>query len=91
MAAQNSDFRPAETRVPLAAGLARLIAALAALFFVVYVIAPLPVAHFAPLRDYAAVVDETGIKPGALYYTDVPQSSIAEMHNRGTIRHFVGR
>ena len=78
-----------EDPAPPGIRLKRLLIALALLLGVVNVLAPLPVAHFGPMRDYAAVVDETGVKPGALFYTDVPQSSAAEMHNRDTIRHFV--
>jgi hypothetical protein len=68
-------------------GLVRLCLALAALWAVIQALAPLPVEHFAPVRDYARVVGETGIAPGALYYTDVAQSSDAEMNNRDSIRY----
>ena len=56
-----------------------------------YVFAPLPVEHFAPMRDYARVVRDTGIAPGALYYTDVAQSTDAEMNNRDSLRYFARR
>lgn len=65
-----------------------------ALFFlwlVMYVLAPLPVEHFAPFREYARVVDRTGILPGALYYTDVEQSLDAETNNRDAIRFWVNK
>jgi hypothetical protein len=41
------------------------------------------------LREYARVVEETGIMPGALFYTDIPQSIEAEFNNRDAIRYFV--
>ena len=68
-----------------------LLVALAALFCVIYGLAPLPLEFFAPLREYARVVDDTGIAPGALYYTDVPQSNEAEMNNRDSIRYFTDK
>jgi len=37
------------------------------------------------------VVQETDIMPGALFYTNVPQSSEAYTHNRDAIRYFVVR
>lgn len=68
-------------------GWARLAVSLLILLCVVYFIAPILPARFAPMRDFAAVVDETGITPGALFYTDVPQSSAAELHNRDALRY----
>ncbi|MDR1777936.1 MAG: hypothetical protein LBR31_08945 [Desulfovibrio sp.] len=68
--------------------LARLTLALAALLFVVYGLAPLLVEHFGPMREYAAVVRDTGIDPGALYYSDVAQTNEAEMSNRDAVRYF---
>lgn len=62
---------------------------LALLLLILYVLAPLPVKYFSPMRDYAAVVDETGIMPGALYYNDVPQTRDAEVNNRDSIRFLV--
>ncbi|MDR2744924.1 MAG: hypothetical protein LBB66_07015 [Desulfovibrio sp.] len=72
-------------------GLLRFCLALAALWGVIQVLAPIPVEHFAPMRDYAQVVLDTGIAPGALYYTDVAQSNDAEMSNRDSIRYFARR
>jgi hypothetical protein len=43
------------------------------------------------VRDYARVVEETGIVPGALYYTDVAQTTEGEFNNRDAIRYFVGK
>lgn len=51
----------------------------------------MPVEHFGPMRDYARVVRDTGIAPGALYYSDVAQTNDAEMNNRDGIRYFVRR
>jgi hypothetical protein len=34
-------------------------------------------------------VERTGIIPGALYYTDVPQSTDAEVNNRDAVRFLV--
>ena len=72
-------------------GFIRLCLALAALWAVIQVLATIPVEHFAPGRAYARVVRDTGIAPGALYYTDVAQSTDAEMNNRDSIRYFVRR
>jgi hypothetical protein len=67
-------------------GFLRFCLSLAALWTVI-MLAPVPVEHFAPLRDYARVVRDTDIAPGALYYTDVAQSNDAEMNNRDSIRY----
>ena len=83
-----SEVSVEETNIPLSVRLMRLAAVLAVFLLIVYVLAPLPLAHFGPLREYDAVIQETGIRPGALYYTDVPQSAEAELHNRHTIRYF---
>lgn len=74
---------------PLAKRLGRFALALAIFWFIVYVVAPIPVKYFAPLHNYAEVVDRTGIQPGALYYSDVPQSLDSEVNNRDAIRFFV--
>ncbi|MDR3176555.1 MAG: hypothetical protein LBU06_08500 [Desulfovibrio sp.] len=66
--------------------LLRLCLALGALTFVMYVLAPLAIALLPPLRDYDRVVRETGIMPGALYYSDVPQTVDGEFNNRDAIR-----
>jgi hypothetical protein len=71
----------------IVSGTARLILCLIVLLVIVYGIAPLPPACFGPMRDFAAVVDETGITPGALYYTDIPQSTDAEMRHRDALRY----
>lgn len=67
--------------------LLRFFAALGGLIIVIYVLAPFGVEHIAPLKEYARIVDETGIVPGALYYTDIPQSADAEMNNRDALRY----
>jgi hypothetical protein len=69
----------------------RLCVSLGVLLLIMYVIAPFLVEHIAPFRKYAQTVEETGIMPGALYYTDVPQSTDAEVNNRNTIRFMVNR
>jgi hypothetical protein len=67
-------------------GLPRLILALGVLILIMYVLAPMAIRVFPPLRDYAHVVNETGIMPGALYYSDVPQTVDGEFNNRDAIR-----
>ena len=74
---------------PLTKRLGRFALALAIFWFIVFVVAPIPVKYFAPLRNYAKIVDQTGIKPGALYYSDVAQSLDSEINNRDAIRFFV--
>lgn len=74
---------------PLSGRLTRLALALGALFVIIYVLAPLPVQHFGPLKTFANAVDRTGIMPGALYYSDVEQTLEAERNNRNAIRYFV--
>ena len=69
--------------------LLRFSVAMGLLLLVMYVIAPFLVSHIAPFEQYARTVDETGIIPGALYYTDVPQASDAEANNRNAIRFMV--
>ncbi|MDR2820747.1 MAG: hypothetical protein LBB60_09505 [Desulfovibrio sp.] len=69
----------------------RLGLALAVLLVVVYVLAPLPLQHFGPMRVYDQVVQETGITPGVLFYSEVPQTRDAEMNNRDSIRYLVGK
>ncbi|MDR3320366.1 MAG: hypothetical protein LBS77_05525 [Desulfovibrio sp.] len=69
------------------ARLLRLGLALVVLVCIVYGFAPIPVEFFAPMREYADVVRDTGIEPGALYYTDVEQTNYAEMSNRDVIRY----
>ncbi len=75
----------------LAGRLLRLCIALALLWLVVYVLAPLPVEHFEPMRVFSRAAGENNITPGSLYYTDVPVSTEAEMSNRDTIRYFSGK
>lgn len=62
--------------------------ALALLWFVIYVLAPVPVSRLGPMRDYARIVDKVGVQPGALYYSDVPVTVDAEINNRSTVRYF---
>lgn len=71
--------------------LLRLALAMGVLWLIVEVLAPLPVKHFGPMREYAKVVDRTGITPGALYYNDVDQSLDAETNNRDAIRFYVNK
>lgn len=54
-----------------------------------YIIGPFLVNNIARFKEYAQTVDETGITPGALYYTDVPQTQDAEANNRDAIRFMV--
>ena len=75
----------------LAKRLGRFAIALGFFWFIVYVVAPIPVKYFEPLRKYAEVVDRTNIKPGALYYSDVAQSLDSEINNRDAIRFFVAK
>ena len=56
-----------------------------------YVVTPIFFEAFPPLREFNQVVQETDIMPGALFYTNVPQSSEAYTHNRDAIRYFVVR
>ena len=67
-------------------GLLRLCLALGLLGFIVYVLAPLAIDFLPLLRDYDRVVRETGITPGALFYSDVPQTVDGEFNNRDAIR-----
>jgi hypothetical protein len=66
--------------------LLRLCLALGALLLIMYVIAPFLVENIPAFNKYAQTVERTGIIPGALYYTDVPQSTDAEMNNRDAVR-----
>ena len=66
--------------------LSRLCLALGVLAFIVYILAPLAATSLPLLRDYDRVVKETGIRPGALYYSDVPQTVDGEFNNRDAIR-----
>lgn len=79
---------PDPADAPLKTRLARAAAALAVFLLIMYVLAPLPIKYFAPMRQYADVVDRTGIVPGALFYNDVPQTYEAEVSNRASIRYF---
>lgn len=80
--------KPAPRRTPLQR-LLRLCIAVAALLFCMHVLSPFLLSHIAPLGKYAQVVDETGIIPGALFYTDVEQTRDGEFNNRDSIRYFV--
>ena len=86
MTDNSSPQLPARPGLP--GRLLRLALALACLWFVMYVLAPLPVEHFEPMRTFARAARENDITPGSLYYTDVPVSTQAEMSNRDTIRYF---
>lgn len=79
------------TTLPAGRRLMSLLVALGGLWLVMYVIAPFMVENIKPFREYAQTVDETGIIPGALYYTDVPQSQEAEVNNRNAIRFYVNK
>ena len=78
-------------KAPITKRLTRFALALAIFWLIVYVVAPIPVKYFEPLRKYAEVVDRTNIKPGALYYSDVAQSLDSEINNRDAIRFFVAK
>ena len=82
---------PLPESLPLPRRLLRLGIALAVFWFIVFVLAPLPIEHFGPMRKYSEVVDRTGITPGALFYNDVPQSLDAETNNRDAIRFIVNK
>ena len=82
---------PAPGDAPLKTRLIRLAVALALFWLIVFVLAPLPLKYFAPMRKYADVVERTGILPGALFYNDVPQTLDAETNNRDAIRFFSGK
>lgn len=69
----------------LAKRLIRLGLALGFLVLLVY-LTPFIIHSIPPLREYARVVDETGIMPGVLFYTDVPQTVDGEFNNRDAIR-----
>lgn len=71
--------------------LLRLCLAVGGLLLIMHVIAPFLVNSIKPFRKYADTVEETGIIPGALYYTDIPQSVDAEVNNRDAIRYFTGK
>lgn len=79
---------PDPVDAPLKTRLLRLAVALGLFWLVVFVLAPLPIKYFEPMRKYAEVVDRTGIVPGVLFYNDVPQSLDAEINNRDAIRFF---
>lgn len=81
---------PEDVKVPLAKGLARLCCALAVLAALIW-LTPYLVESFKPLREYQRVLDETGIRPGALYYSDVPQTVDGEFNNRDAIKYRVGK
>ena len=76
----------AQDTPPLATRLCRFGLAILFLLFLMYVVSPFLVKNFSPLGEYARVVNETGIIPGALYYSDVPQTVDAEFNNRDAIR-----
>lgn len=71
-------------------GLARLCCAVAFLAALIW-LTPYLVAAFGPLREYNRVLEETGIRPGALYYSDVPQTVDGEFNNRDAIKYRVGK
>ena len=69
--------------------LGRLCASLGAIWLFMHIVAPKLIELIPPLRDHARIVDQTGIAPGALFYTDLPQSIDGEFNNRDAIRYFV--
>ncbi|MDL2279405.1 hypothetical protein LJC15_01910, partial [Desulfovibrio sp. OttesenSCG-928-G11] len=75
-------------QVPIAKGIARLCCAVAFLAALIW-LTPYLVAAFGPLREYNRVLEETDIRPGALYYSDVPQTVDGEFNNRDAIRYRV--
>ena len=88
MPAPASPAQPPSPSPSLLSGWARL--ALAGLFFwVLYLVTPTFIESFPPLREYAQAVEEVGVSPGVLFYTDVPVSIEAQRSNRDAIRFFV--
>lgn len=71
-----------------ARGIFRLLLVVAFFLFFMHLGSPFLIEHVPGLKTYANAVDETGITPGALYYTDVPQTVDGEMNNRDAIRYF---
>lgn len=88
MALMSHSTYPNPADAPLKTRLLRLAVALAVFWLLVFVLAPLPIKYFEPMRRYAEVVDRTGITPGVLFYSDVAQSLDAETNNRNAIRFF---
>ncbi len=74
--------------VPLGRRLLRLALAVSIVLLFVFVFAPFVIRHFPPMREFAQAVKEKDQNPGALYYTDVPDSTAAELHTRSTVRFF---
>jgi hypothetical protein len=59
------------------------------LLYLLYLVTPAFFEAFTPLRNFNQIVQETDIRPGAMFYNDVPQSIEAQMSNRDAIRYFV--
>lgn len=66
--------------------LSRLGLGLWLIWFFLWVLTPVVVAHCPPLARYGDAALENDIQPGALYYTDVPVSAEAERNSRDTVR-----
>lgn len=66
----------------------RFLAATGILLVIVFGLAPLPIRYFAPMTHYVENAERNGIHPGALYYTDVSVSRMAEYNSRDTVRYF---
>ena len=61
------------------------------LIWVLYLVSPAFFNAFAPLRAFNQIVQETDIMPGAMFYTNIPQSTEAMIHTRSTIRYFTNQ
>ncbi len=55
-------------------------------WFIIWQVTPVLVANIPALAHYGKVAEENDIRPGALYYNDVPVSMEAEQNNRDTVR-----
>ncbi len=76
--------------LPLKKRLLRLAVALGCLWIVVFVLAPLAIEHFPPMRHYSQQADKYDLHPGALYYNDVPTTSAGEANSRQAVRVYEG-
>lgn len=79
---------PEQIQQSLPKRLSKLGIGLAVLYVIVYVLAPLPIEHFGPMRQYVRGAEALGISPGSLYYTDVPVTADAEAFTRRAVRRY---
>ncbi|MDL2314120.1 hypothetical protein LJC36_03970 [Desulfovibrio sp. OttesenSCG-928-C14] len=77
--------------VSLPRRLLRLGIGLLALYLIIFVLAPLPIKYFPPMRHYSEQADKYNIHPGALYYSDVPITPEAERNNRDAVHYFYNK